>query len=199
MKENIPSDIRELYMYTGSVSYPNGKPTLMDVSISLSREGRYAGAGMRFWSVGLHTMVVCDLLPNRLKLHGWMHDTSECITGDFPKPVKVRCPEIEALEEELLHNIYDAFNLSFPTVLERREVKEADRKCLRGEVYTVGTQALQPIYDRCPEAEDLIMQYVQKYDYNDMLDAGGRVPVELMRRFRLYKDMFYMPQSRFES
>lgn len=195
MREFIESDLRELFMYTGSVSYPKGKPTLMDVAISLSREGRYAGAGMRFWPVGLHTMAVCDLLPNHLKLHGWMHDTSECITGDFPKPVKVRCPEIERLEEEMLAMIYAAWNLPFPNHEERRQVKEADRKVLRGEVYTVGTQALQALYDRCPEAEEIIMGYVQMYDYNDMLDAGGRVPVELMQRFRYYKDLMYLPRT----
>jgi len=190
----IASDLRELFMYTGSVSFPNGKPTVMDVAISLAREGRYCGAGMRFWPVGLHTLAVCDLLPDRLKLHGWMHDASECITGDIPKPVKVRFPEvIEQLEEELTRMIYAAWGLPYPSESEQREVKEVDRMVLRGEVYTVGTQALQTIYERCPQAEEIVMKYVQMYDYNDMLDAGGRVPVELMRRFRLYKDLFYIP------
>jgi len=188
MKENIESDIRELYMYTGAVSFPKGKPTIMDVAISLSREGRYCGAGLRFWPVGLHTLAVCDLLPLEIRIHGWMHDTPEAVTGDVPKPTKVRLPAVEDLEEELLHMMYDAFMVPFPPIEVRRMVKEADRKILRGEVYTVGTQALQSIYDRCPEAEEVVMKYVQMYDYNDMLDAGGRVPVELMRRFRLYKD-----------
>lgn len=189
MKENIASDLRELYMYTGAVSFPKGRPTLMDVAISLSREGRYAGAGMRFWPVGLHIMAVCDLLPDELKIHGWMHDTPESVTGDVPKPTKVRLPAVESLEEELLVMMYEAFSIPFPSLEERKLVKEADRKVLRGEVHTVGTQALQEVYLRCPEAEEAVMKYVQMYDYNDMLDAGGRVPVELMRRFRVYKDL----------
>jgi hypothetical protein len=176
-----------LYTYSGKVLFPDVSPSLMDVAISLSREGRFAGAGMRWWPVALHTFVVCDLLPRRCKLHGLMHDSPECITGDVPKPAKTEA--IEEFEHLLLKGIYKNLKIPFPTREEWKVVKQADRKTMRGEVYTVGTQALQPLYNRCPEAEDLIHKYVDKYDYKDCLDAGGRVPIEFMRRFRLYRDM----------
>jgi 5'-deoxynucleotidase YfbR-like HD superfamily hydrolase len=174
-------------MYSGSISYPNGNPTVMDIAISLCREGRYAGAGVRFWPVGLHTLVVCDLLPDPIKLDGWMHDTPECIGGDVPKPSKT--DESEEREEELLHCFYKSFDIPFPSDETRRLVKEADTKALYGEIYTVGTQALQGLYPRCPEAEELVLKYVQKYTYADCLDAGGLAPIEFMRRFREYKDL----------
>lgn len=177
----------KLYMYTGSVSYPNVNPTIMDVGISLCREGRYAGAGMRWWPVGLHTFVVCDLLPDNLKLDGLMHDWPECVTGDVPKPSKTDA--IEDFEEELLVSFYKSFGIPFPGPEVRRLVKEADNKALRGEVYTVGTQALQPLYTRCVEAEDLVMKYLKLYSYSDCLDSSGLAPIEFMKRFREYKTL----------
>lgn len=181
-----------LYTYSGKISFPNVAPSLLDIAVSLSREGRYAGAGMRFWPVALHTLVVCDLLPDSLKLHGLMHDTPEVITGDVPKPSKT--VDIEEFEEVLLRAIYTSFNIVFPTPAERLCVKTADTMAFRGEVYTVGTQALQEENERCPEAEDLIYKYVDKYTYEDYLEASGRVPIEFMRRFRLYRDMLNVPK-----
>ena len=180
----------KLYMYSGAISYPDGAPTIMDIAVSLCREGRYAGAGMRWWPVGLHTMVVCDLLPDRLKIHGWLHDAPECITGDIPKPSKT--DELEEREEELLSQFYQSLEIPFPGDLDRATVKLVDERALHGEVYTVGTQALQEIYPRDPEAENLVMKYVNQYSYSDCLEAGGRAPIELMKRFREYKDLLLM-------
>ena len=159
----------------------------MDIAISLSREGRYAGQGMRFWPVALHTFVVCDMLPPYLKLHGLLHDATESITGDVPKPVKTDA--IEEFERVLLLDIYKSFGVLPPTEEEHKLVKVEDRKTLRGEVYTVGTQSLQTIHERCPEAELLIRKYVGMYSYSDMLDAGGKVPIDFMCKFREYKDL----------
>lgn len=182
-----PRELRHLYMYSGTISYPHGSPSLMDVAIGLSREGRYAGAGMRWWPVALHLFVVCDLLPDELKLDGLMHDWPEVITGDIPKPSKTA--ETERREDIFLRHFYKSFRIPFPNRAARAQVKEADNRTLHGEVYTVGTQALQALYPRCPEAEALVMKYVNLYTYADCLEAGGRVPIEFMKRFRQYKDL----------
>lgn len=184
----------KLYTYTGSVSFPDGSPTLMDIAVSLSREGRYAGAGMRWWPVGLHTFVVCDMLPKPLRLHGLLHDAPECITGDVPKPVKTA--EIEEIEDALLLGIYKGFGLAPPTPAEHTLVKQADHNAFLGEIYTVGTQALQAEFPRCPLAEKLVMKYLAEYGYNDCLEAGGRAPIEFMRRYRIYRDWLENPASR---
>jgi 5'-deoxynucleotidase YfbR-like HD superfamily hydrolase len=192
MSNTLGFDRGVLYTYSGKIAFPDGAPSLMDIAVSLSREGRYAGAGVRFWPVALHAFVVCDILPDQFKFDGLNHDDSECITGDVPKPVKTDA--IEEFEEVTLHTIYDSFKVSFPAPYIRQAVKEADISTRSGEVYTVGTQALQELYGRSILAEDLIHKYVDKYNYNDMLDAGGRVPMEFMRRFREYKDM--LPKDR---
>lgn len=172
-------------MYSGTQSFPLGKPTPLDAAIGLSREGRYVGAGLRWWPVALHTMVVCDLLPPSLKIHGWMHDVPECVVGDRPKPVKT--PEDEEIEEELLARFYDAFEVQLPTETERRAVHEADRRALHGEIYTVGPPALQKIYPHDFQAEAIVAHYVKEYTYADCLEASGRVPMEFLRQFHGYK------------
>lgn len=175
-----------LYTYSGRVAYPEGAPTLQDIGVSLSREGRYAGAGLRWWPVMLHTFVVCDLLPKPLKLHGLLHDSGECITGDIPKPVKT--DEIERFEDNVKKVIYKSLGLQRPTKAEWRRVKRADGEALRGEVYTVGTQALQGVYSRYPKAEDLVIKYLEKFPPEECLSPDGRAPIEFLKRFRMYSD-----------
>jgi hypothetical protein len=179
------TDRGTLYTYSGKIAFPSGAPSLLDIAISLSREGRFAGAGRRFFSVALHTFVVCDLLPEELQFDGLLHDSPEVITGDTPKPAKTK--EIEAFEEELLRVNYTSFGITFPNTFDRAVVKEADRQAFRGEIYTTGNVALQEFYPPCPEAEELIFKYVKEYTYEDMLEASGRVPMEFMHRFRVYK------------
>lgn len=183
----------ELFTYTGMVSFPGGAPSLFDIAVSHGRECRYAGAGMRWYPVLLHTFVVSDLLPPALKLHGLMHDASESITGDVPSPVKTL--EIEAMEHAITRAIYKAQGLRMPTPAEHRIIKRADRAALCGEVYTVGTQALQTIYPRSPLAEKLTMKYAAMYPPMECLEPSGLGPIEFMRRFRIYSDML-KPASR---
>lgn len=174
-----------LYTYSGAIGFPECAPSITDIAISLAREGRYAGAGTKWWPVALHTFVVCDMLPESLKIHGLLHDSSECITGDVPKPAKT--DEIEKFEEEILAAIYKTMGVRFPEQWERDAVKREDKKALRGEVYVVGTRALRQFHDRCPEAEGLVRLYDWKYDYKDCLDADGAVQADFIRRFHHYK------------
>jgi hypothetical protein len=179
------SDRGTLYTYSGKVAFPGGAPSLLDTAVSLSREGRFAGAGQRFFPVALHSFVVADLLPPHLQFDGLMHDNPEVITGDTPKPAKT--DEIEAFEIELSAAAYASHGVIPPNRLDHYIVKDADRKVMRGEVYTVGNIWLQPFHVPCPEAEELIFKYVKEYTYEDMLEASGRVPMEFMRRFRQYR------------
>ena len=142
---------------------------------------------MRWWPVGLHTFAVCDMLPNELKLHGLLHDSPECITGDVPKPVKTQ--DIEDFEQELLARIYASFGLALPTTAEHEQIKVADVAVFQGEVYTVGTQALQAENTRCPQAEELVMKYLAEFHPMECIVPDGRAPIEFMRRFRVYRDM----------
>lgn len=182
-----------LYTYSGKISFPNGAPSVFDMAVALSRECRYAGAGMRWWPVVLHTFVVCDMLPNALKIHGLMHDGSETITGDVPKPIKTTA--IEAFEKKLTRSIYkNVVQIPEPSPKEKIIIKAADVQALCGEVYTVGTRRLQDEFPRCPEAEELILKYLAEYPPLECIDAGGRAPIEFMRRFRVYLDLYRAAQ-----
>src|SRR5579859_1137940 len=121
-----------LYTYSGKIAFPGGAPTLLDTAIALSREGRFAGAGQRFFPVALHCFVVADLLPPHLQWDGLMHDNPEVITGDTPKPAKT--DEIEAFEQELSRTVYKHHGVSLPSGIEHSMVKEADRWVMSGEV-----------------------------------------------------------------
>lgn len=176
-----------LYTYSGQISYPTGAPTIQDIAVSLSREGRYAGAGLYWWPVALHTFVVCDLLPPELKLHGLLHDASECITGDIPKPAKT--PALESLENEILARIYASLGLAVPTRLEDLNVHEADRRALYGEVWTVGTLTLRSIYPQDYEAERIVWQYFKRFKPEECLKANGSCVEEFQKRFGEYREM----------
>lgn len=179
-----------LYTYSGKVSFPGGAPSVMDIAIQLMREGRYAGAGLRWYPVGLHSFVVADLLPKHLKFHGLMHDSPECITGDTPSPVK--SDEQRALEDALLVAIYASIGVALPTPEEHKLIKAADTAALCGEVYSgAGTLSLQECNDRHPKAEGRTLHYLNTYSYADLLDASGRAPIEFLRRFRVYKDLLH--------
>jgi hypothetical protein len=176
-----------LYTYSGRVAFPGGAPSLLDIAISLSREGRYCGHGLRFWPVVLHVFAVCDLLPPALKFYGLNHDDAESVTGDTPKPSKGQT--VAQLEDALLSAMYKSFGVCLPSPEEYAIIKQADNAVLRGEVFTVGTQALQEVYERHPQAEEIVLHYANLYSYADYLEAGGRVPMEFIRRFREYKTL----------
>ena len=180
------SDRGTLYTYSGKIAFPGGAPSLLDTAIALSREGRFAGAGQRFFPSGI-AYLCCLLICFLLFTVRWFDSTirRRSITGDTPKPAKT--DEIEAFEEELLRGIYASHGVTFPYEHVRKAVKKADRKAMRGEVYTVGNIWLQPFHVPCLEAEELIFKYVKEYTYADMLEASGRVPLEFMRRFRQYR------------
>ena len=181
-----------LYTYSGTIAFPDGAPTLLDIAISLSREGRYAGAGVRFWPVALHTFVVCDMLPDKLKFDGLLHDAAESVIGDVPKPVKTA--EIEEFENYILATIYKSFGVTVPNPKEHASVKVADNYALFGEVYTVGNQALKTVLPRCVLAEEIVLKYAEKYKHKDYLEPTGKVPLEFIHRFNKYKDL--LPKRR---
>lgn len=182
-----------LYTYSGKIAFPGGAPSLLDTAISLSREGRFAGAGQRFFPVALHSFCVADLLPPELQFDGLFHDNPEVITGDTPKPAKT--DEIEAFEKDLSYAAYASHGIIPPNDAEHAKIKAADRMVFRGEIYTVGNIWLQEFYSPCLAAEELIFKYVKEYTYEDMLEASGRVPMEFMRRFRQYQQQ--LPLNRF--
>ena len=174
----------DLYTYSGRIAFPEGAPSILDIAVSLSRECRFAGAGSAWWPVALHTFVVCDLLPTYLRVHGLLHDASECITGDIPKPAKTL--ETERLEDEITISIYRELGIRLPSPGDALSVHQADSRTLHGEVWTVGTQALQMLYPRDQRAEELVRFYQAHFPVTDCVDPQGRCVQEFIYRFYRY-------------
>lgn len=123
--------------YTGGVFWPLD-PHIDDVKIedvahALSLQCRWTGHVKQHFSVAQHCCLVSDLLPQRLKLTGLLHDASEAYLSDLARPVK-HAPglgeiylQVEAKLEKVLA---EKFSLIYPYP---KEIKEADNKMLLAE------------------------------------------------------------------
>ena len=172
------------YTYDGVVDFPCTVPTIKAIAVSLSRECRYAGAGIDWWPVALHSFVVTDLLPDELKLYGLLHDAAECVTGDIPKPAKT--DDMHELETKLLAAIFNRYNVPVVSNEQDKAVHLADRHTLYGEVWTVGTASLREIYPYDKKAAQLIRSYQAQYPVEICVDPNGACVQEFIRRFVLY-------------
>lgn len=183
-KERLVNFIN-LYTYSGKIAYPDGAPSILDIAVSLSREGRYAGAGVHWWPVALHTFVVCDLLPPPWRLHGLLHDAAECVLGDVPKPAKSKA--VSRMEDEIHQRIYESLEIDWPSNEVWKAVHTADARALHGEVWSVGTRALRDVYPLDEEARQLVGEYYKKYSVNECVDASGPVVNEFVYRYGCYR------------
>jgi hypothetical protein len=175
--------------YTGRVVGPyNDTPSLQDISVALGRICRYAGAGVKFWSVLLHSMVVADLLPLHLKIYGLLHDATESIVGDIPRGFK---PEVVSEIEQIMEEqILKSFGIPPMTEEIRARVKQADNEALFAEVWTIGTAALQKYYpQRSKVAEALVMKYAKEFPPETTIHPDGIAVVEFVSKFRDYLDL----------
>lgn len=173
------------YTYEGKVEFPDSAPSIKSIAVSLARESRYAGASIYWWPVALHTFVVCDLLPDHLKIYGLLHDASECVTGDIPKPAK--STEVSLLEDRLQDAIYRELGVN--PCFDRKSVHDADVRALHGEVHSVGTVSLRGIYPQDHYAKKLVWYYLGFYSPQDCINPDGSCVEEFLRRFKRYKDL----------
>lgn len=178
---------QEFHTYDGYLVPPRA-PSVRTVAMCLCRESRYCGNGELWWNVGLHSFVVADLLPDKLKLHGLLHDQPECITGDTPHTLKTKRQRL--FEDMLLERFYAQHDLTLPTKEEHKEIKTADRTAVHGEVWAgCGTHCLATKYDNIPEVCDLVTKYSRAYTYADCLERDGKAVLEFCRRFVYYKSL----------
>lgn len=114
---------------------------IRDIAHGLSQLCRFAGQAPYFYSVAEHSILVASALPDRLKLHGLLHDASEAYLADLPRPLKVGLSDYKQVEESVEEVIANKFELMFPNP---SQVKAADRELLRAEVYAFfGTERYQ--------------------------------------------------------
>jgi 5'-deoxynucleotidase YfbR-like HD superfamily hydrolase len=103
-----------------------------DIAHALAMQCRFGGHIRKRWSVAQHSMMVSDLCPADLKLHGLLHDASEAYLVDLPRPIK-HAPEMKfyrVLESRVETAIALRFGLSINMP---DEVKRADQAILGAE------------------------------------------------------------------
>lgn len=173
------------------VSAVSGVPTVEDMAIQLMREMRYTGGTTEPWPVGLHTFVVCDLLPHPYKIYGLLHDAPETVGGDTPRPVK--SSEISALENKIHDRLLVTHGLHALSEEEERIIKNADNRALIGEVHTIAPPGIVEDYEDIPrdlEAERLVLKYLSEFHILEFMRRDGRAVEEFRRRYREYMDIY---------
>ncbi len=176
-------------MATGTqVSVDSGAPTIEDMAINLPRICRFAGNGWEWFPVGLHTFVVCDLLPGPLKAYGLVHDGSEGYGNDVPKPAKTQ--QVSDQEDRIFDRILSLYNLPQLNTVQQQRLKFADECALWGEVWTFGPPDVRPLYPhRLSVVEDMCVDYARRFPPLECISRTGSFGVEFKRRWNVYRVM----------
>ena len=115
-----------------------------DIAHALSNQCRFTGHTTEFYSVGDHSIRVCNYIQakypgdHRAAYAGLMHDASEAYLSDLARPIK-HLPEFQFyrdLEDKIMQRIADRFEFDWPMT---EIVREADNVLL-------GTEARDLIY-----------------------------------------------------
>lgn len=83
-----------------------------DIAHALSGLCRFNGHTHTHYSVAQHSLLVCDLVPQRDKLPALIHDASEAYLGDMTRPLKALMPEYREIEQRVWHAICDRFDIN---------------------------------------------------------------------------------------
>ena len=178
-----------MFSYSGiHITQEYGAPTLRDIAIQSMRIFRFCGAGEKLWPVGMHLMLVADLLPEELKHHGLLHDGPEAVVSDVPRPFKT--PQAKKLENIVQGRIYHSLGLRLPTAKQAELVHLADIRAVNVEgrfgYGPRGFEQTQPNIDyEDIEALNLFYFYEERFNPAEALDANSYWPLELENRLRI--------------
>ena len=114
-----------------------GDVNITDIASSLSKQCRYGGHCRGFYSVAEHSVLVYQMAKaeghsKTIQRACLMHDATEAIVSDMPKPVKVLCPEFNDIEARIYRVIATQFGLP---IREPHMVKHYDLTALEHEMY----------------------------------------------------------------
>ena len=155
---------------------PNPEDILIeDIAHALSFLARFGGHTQFFYSVGEHSVRVCDyLLQNNtpyLALQGLLHDASEAYLVDMPRPIKQQLKDYAAIEDKLILAINKHFGL--PDKMDPK-VKEADEILLSTEARDLMGEPPRAWHKMPPPLEEKIVpwtfeeaefNFLEKWDY----------------------------------
>lgn len=94
-----------------------------DIAHALSHICRFGGHTRVFSSVAAHSVHVCNLLPDKYKFCGLMHDATEAYLGDVIRPLKLQLPDYKAAENKLWRITANKFGLptEIPEIVHRAD------------------------------------------------------------------------------
>lgn len=149
---------------------------LEDIAHALAMKCRYGGHCQQFYSVAEHSILVCDMVPEPLKVHALMHDSWEAYTFDAAAPIKdaiiLQLPEprltmMSAHEDTGLGVIAEAFDLGALSEEEEAAVFRADKMALAMEAPQL-MAPLDPGWSAwLPEVEPGEVRKVQCMDWRE--------------------------------
>ena len=174
-------------------------PTIEDAACALGKLCRYAGHCKDFYSVLVHSLVVDDLTEGDAKLYALIHDTTEAVMNDVPKPFKL--PAMEELEARIYCRILRDWDIPYPEKHVLVQVHAADYEALLGEVWTNGPPRLRQLKmyrNRSRRAEKLVKYYEKKYPPRDTIEADGKAVKEFISRYKKYKSQLEENQNGFQ-
>jgi hypothetical protein len=174
--------------FTGThVTRNFGAPSVYDLAVQLMRLCRFGGGCQLWWPVGMHSLVVADLLPAEMEHHGLLHDAAEVAVGDVCRPFKTDAAR--KLERAVTERIYAHLGLQLPTQNEAKLIHEADMRAVNAEGATAcsprGYAEIQPNWVVDGDALTVMNRYLAEYTPADAIDPTGRWPSLFEKRLRM--------------
>ena len=130
--------------HSGKRFYPlNPTPSsidINDIAAALSKQCRYAGHCLRFYSVAEHCVLMARAAKPAHQLAALMHDASEAYLVDIPSPLKPYLGGYKEMESDVMGVIAAKYDFSWPLP---PEVKELDHRILADE----RSQNMSPMTD----------------------------------------------------
>ncbi len=103
---------------------------ITSIAHALSRQCRFVGNVLDFYSVAQHSVIVSYLVPEHMAFWALMHDAAESVMGDMTSPLKSLCPDYKAIEHRVEAALAKYYDLPFPMP---PEIKHADLVALSTE------------------------------------------------------------------
>ena len=135
-----------------------------DLAHALSYNCRFNGHVNQMYSVAEHSVHVSNLVPKADALWGLLHDLTESVIPDIPRPFKHLITGFMEYEDEMMENMAKSYHLPWPMP---KSVKYIDK-------HIVAAEAKQ-LFDKTPD-------WIDSYDKIDM-KVEGWSPEEAKRRF----------------
>lgn len=129
--EKVAADVslaRHIRTFTGNyIDVFDPKPEsiwIEDIAHALSQMPRFGGHLKEFYSVAEHCINCCNMARDEHKLSALLHDSTEALLIDVPRPIKKHLNGYKEIEENLLSVIAKRFNFQYPLPLEVKTIDE---------------------------------------------------------------------------